>query len=176
MKFSNYSNYFAIVLSITDFLAAESDILKMKCRVDNTPYSLFGTWYNESFLLSGNRFWLGGFDTSSLIYMNRASQEISSEHIPVTHGLFKFYNTNQSTVTSLLVAKCFRHFLLDEQDEENSDTHFDKSRLVNLGIYTFSAKIFSLFISKLCVEENSIRRKALNLVIQVFSSFFGFTT
>ncbi|XP_045472251.1 F-box/WD repeat-containing protein 5 [Harmonia axyridis] len=117
-----------IVFYVEDFLAADSGILKMKCRVDNTPYSLFGTWYNDSFLLSGNRFWLGGFVTSSLIYMNRASQETSSEHIPITHGLFKFYNTNRSCVTSLLIAKCLRDVVLDDPlDSEEVKSYFDKS-------------------------------------------------
>ncbi|XP_044752618.1 F-box/WD repeat-containing protein 5 [Coccinella septempunctata] len=116
-----------IVFHVEDFLSTEPGLLKMKCRIDNTPYSLFGTWFNDSFLLSGNRFWLGGFVTSSLIYINRASQETSSELIPVTHGLFKFYNTNRSTITSLLVAKCLRDIVLDNIESDKNESHIDRS-------------------------------------------------
>ncbi|KAL3282729.1 hypothetical protein HHI36_005900 [Cryptolaemus montrouzieri] len=116
-----------IVFYVEDFLTSESGLLQMKCRIDDTPYSLFGTWFNESLLLSGNRFWLGGYVTATLIYMNRASQETSSEHIPVTQGLFKFYNTNRSSITSLLVAKCLRSPEMDSPDAEKTDIHFDKS-------------------------------------------------
>ncbi|KAK9872962.1 hypothetical protein WA026_020310 [Henosepilachna vigintioctopunctata] len=116
-----------VVFYVEDFLSSDNGILKMKCRIDNTPYSLFGTWFNESLLLSGNRFWLGGFVTAALIYMNRASQETSSEFIPVTQGLFKFYNTNRSSLTSLLIAKCLRNAELDSPDVEPMKCHFDKS-------------------------------------------------
>lgn len=46
----------------------------MQCRVSNKPYDFFGTWYNDSYLLSGDLRWLAYLVSTSVVWLNRASQ------------------------------------------------------------------------------------------------------
>ncbi len=37
----------------------------------NKPYDIFGTWYNDSYLLSGNLHWLGHLTSCSVLWLNK---------------------------------------------------------------------------------------------------------
>lgn len=82
------------------------DDLRLKCRIVNRPYDIFGTWYTDQYLLSGDLHWLQHLISSSVIWINKASQEITSENVPIMSKLFRFYNRNASSVRSIMVAEC----------------------------------------------------------------------
>uniref|UniRef100_A0A336MV11 CSON007172 protein n=1 Tax=Culicoides sonorensis TaxID=179676 RepID=A0A336MV11_CULSO len=82
------------------------DDLRLKCRIVNRPYDIFGTWYTDQYLLSGDLHWLQHLISSSVIWINKASQEITSENVPIMNKLFRFYNRNASSVRSIMVAEC----------------------------------------------------------------------
>lgn len=72
----------------------------------NKPYDIFGTWYSDHYLLSGDLHWLAHLVSSSVLWLNKASQELSSEHVPVMNQLYKFYNCNASSIRAVMVANC----------------------------------------------------------------------
>lgn len=74
--------------------------------MSNKPYDFFGTWYNDSYLLSGNLKWLGHLVSTSVVWLNRASQETDSEFTSVMNQMFKFYNRSASSIRSITVANC----------------------------------------------------------------------
>ncbi|XP_066142141.1 F-box/WD repeat-containing protein 5 [Euwallacea fornicatus] len=78
----------------------------LQCRVVNKPYDIFGTWYSDQYLLSGDLHWLAHLVSSSHLWLNRASQEIDSELVPITHALFRFYNKNASSIRAIMIANC----------------------------------------------------------------------
>ncbi|ENN77344.1 F-box/WD repeat-containing protein 5 isoform X2 [Dendroctonus ponderosae] len=78
----------------------------LQCRVVNKPYDIFGTWYSDQYLLSGDLHWLAHLVSSSHLWLNRASQEADSELVPITHGLFRFYNRNASSIRAIMIANC----------------------------------------------------------------------
>lgn len=96
------------------------DGFSLQCRVLNKPYDIFGTWYTNEHLLSGDLHWLAHLVSTSILWMNKANQETSSEHLPVTAQLFNFYNTNASSIRSIMVANCVTECKLDTdlEDEE----------------------------------------------------------
>ena len=65
---------------------------------------MFGTWINEEYILSGGWRYLSHLVSASIIWLNKAQQETQSENIPIVKELFRFYNSNASTIRSLLVA------------------------------------------------------------------------
>lgn len=77
-----------------------------QCRVVNKPYDIFGTWYSEHYLLSGNLYWLAHLVSTSVLLLNKANQESASEHVPIMTQLFKFYNGNASSIRAIMVANC----------------------------------------------------------------------
>ncbi|XP_042886665.1 F-box/WD repeat-containing protein 5-like [Penaeus japonicus] len=79
---------------------------QLQCRVLNKPYDIFGTWYNDQYLLSGEVHWLAHLVSTSVIWLNKAKQENSSEHQAIISRLYKFYNRNASSVRTILVANC----------------------------------------------------------------------
>ncbi|KAK7070176.1 F-box/WD repeat-containing protein 5 [Halocaridina rubra] len=79
---------------------------QLQCRVLNKPYDIFGTWYNDEYLLSGDLHWLAHLVSASVIWLNKAHQENSSEHHAIISRLYKFYNRNASSVRTILVANC----------------------------------------------------------------------
>ncbi|OAD58000.1 F-box/WD repeat-containing protein 5 [Eufriesea mexicana] len=85
----------------------------LQCRVLNKPYDIFGTWYSEHYFLSGNLCWLAHLVSTSLLWLNKANQETSSEHIPIMIQLLRFYNCNAASVRAIMVANC----LTPEQNE-----------------------------------------------------------
>ena len=47
----------------------------MQSRVMNKPYDVFGTWYNDFYLLSGNLHWTGHLNSCSAIWLNKVREE-----------------------------------------------------------------------------------------------------
>ncbi|XP_074661844.1 F-box/WD repeat-containing protein 5-like [Tubulanus polymorphus] len=82
------------------------DNFQLQCRVLNKPYDIFGTWYNNSYLLSGTLYWLGNLSSCSAIWLNKADQAPESEHESVYMRMFKFENENGSSIRTLMVANC----------------------------------------------------------------------
>lgn len=82
------------------------DGFELQCRVINKPYDIFGTWYSDQYLLSGDLHWLAHLVSSSHLWLNRASQEADSELVPITHCLFRFYNRNASSIRAIMIANC----------------------------------------------------------------------
>ncbi|XP_066582854.1 F-box/WD repeat-containing protein 5 [Prorops nasuta] len=78
----------------------------LQCRVANKPYDIFGTWYSERYLLSGNLHWLAHLVSTSILWLNKANQESASEHVPIMTQLFRFYNGNASSIRAIMVANC----------------------------------------------------------------------
>ncbi|KYN43382.1 F-box/WD repeat-containing protein 5 [Trachymyrmex septentrionalis] len=78
----------------------------LQCRVMNKPYDIFGTWYSERYLLSGNLHWLAHLVSTSVVWLNKANQESASEHVPIMTQLFRFYNGNASSIRAIMVANC----------------------------------------------------------------------
>lgn len=78
----------------------------LRCRVVNRPYDVFGTWFCDQYLISGDLHWLAHLVSTSVLWLNKASQEVSSEHVPVMNQLYKFYNRNASSVRAVMMARC----------------------------------------------------------------------
>lgn len=74
----------------------------LRCRVQNKPYDIFGCWFSDQHLLSGDLRWLAHLVSKSTIVLNKANQEISSEYTPVMKDLFQFYNRNASSIRNLM--------------------------------------------------------------------------
>lgn len=97
------------------------DGFDLQCRVVNKPYDIFGTWYSDHYLLSGDLHWLAHLVSSSVLWLNKASQETSSEHVPIMNQLYRFYNCNASSIRAVMVANCLAPTkeLNDNESEEN---------------------------------------------------------
>ncbi|KAM9820462.1 F-box/WD repeat-containing protein 5 [Neosynchiropus ocellatus] len=78
-------------------------------RVRNKPYDVFGCWLNETHLISGNLHWIGNMTSCSVLWLNKAFQDIESENVSVVKRLFKIQNVNASTIRTVMVAHCRRH-------------------------------------------------------------------
>uniref|UniRef100_A0AAG5DXC1 F-box domain-containing protein n=1 Tax=Anopheles atroparvus TaxID=41427 RepID=A0AAG5DXC1_ANOAO len=78
----------------------------LKCRVTNRPYDIFGTWFSDQHLLSGDLSWLAHLVSTSVLWLNKANQEVDSEHTPVRNQLYKFYNRNASSIRAIMIANC----------------------------------------------------------------------
>lgn len=74
----------------------------LRCRVQNKPYDIFGCWFSDQHLLSGDLRWLAHLVSKSTIVLNKANQEIASEYTPVMKDLFQFYNRNASSIRNLM--------------------------------------------------------------------------
>lgn len=72
----------------------------------NKPYDIFGTWYSDRHLLSGDLHWLAHLVSTSILWLNKASQESESELVPIMDQLYKFYNCNASSIRAVMVANC----------------------------------------------------------------------
>ncbi|XP_033732450.1 F-box/WD repeat-containing protein 5-like [Pecten maximus] len=77
---------------------------ELQARVINKPYDVFGTWYNDHYLLSGNLHWTSQLQSCSTLWLNKASQETESEHESVVMRLYRFYNVNASSIRTIMVA------------------------------------------------------------------------
>ncbi|XP_059612556.1 F-box/WD repeat-containing protein 5 [Phlebotomus argentipes] len=89
---------------------------QLRCRILNRPYDIFGTWFSDQFLISGDIHWLAHLVSTSILWLNKANQEIDSEHVPIMNQLYKFYNRNGSSIRAVMIANC--PWLEDEETEE----------------------------------------------------------
>ncbi|KAK6622573.1 hypothetical protein RUM43_008415 [Polyplax serrata] len=117
----------------------------LQCRVVNKPYDIFGTWYSDHYLLSGDLHWLAHLVSSSVLWLNKASQETSSEHVPIMSQLYRFYNCNASSVRAIMVADCMTA-------ECNTDNTSTEERRCNL--FESSQKYHKNFNETLKIESN----------------------
>ncbi|KAK1787931.1 hypothetical protein P4O66_016411 [Electrophorus voltai] len=110
-------------------------------RVRNKPYDVFGCWLNETHLISGNLHWIGNMTSCTVLWLNKAFQDIESENVNVVKRLFKIQNINASTIRTVMVARCGRHdspdLLLDyeaqSQAQQHSDSREHQPLLFDLG-------------------------------------------
>ena len=61
---------------------------RLKCRVMNRPYDIFGTWFTDNHLLSGDLHWLAHLVSTSVLWLNKANQEVDSEHTNVMNQMY----------------------------------------------------------------------------------------
>jgi hypothetical protein len=92
---------------------------ELQCRVVNKPYDIYGTWYNDQHLLSGDLHWLAHLVSTSSLWLNKASQEAESEHVPITHNMFRFYNRNASSIRAIMIANCLPNSEVAPEVKEN---------------------------------------------------------
>lgn len=85
----------------------------------NKPYDIFGTWYSDHYLISGNLSWLAHLVTTSFLWLNKASQETTSEHIPILTQLFRFYNSNASSIRAIMIANCLTPAPNEAEEQES---------------------------------------------------------
>lgn len=94
----------------------------LRCRVLNRPYDIFGTWFSDQYLISGDLHWLAHLVSTSVLWLNKANQEVDSEHVPIMNQLYKFYNRNASSVRAIMMAKCP---WLDETNDPLAEQNLD---------------------------------------------------
>lgn len=92
-------------IQLTPFFSLAGDS-HLRCRVVNRPYDIFGTWFSDQHLISGDLHWLAHLVSTSVLWLNKANQEIDSEHVPIMNQLYKFYNRNASSIRGVMVANC----------------------------------------------------------------------
>uniref|UniRef100_A0A8C7SRL9 F-box and WD repeat domain containing 5 n=2 Tax=Oncorhynchus mykiss TaxID=8022 RepID=A0A8C7SRL9_ONCMY len=106
-------------------------------RVRNKPYDVFGCWLNETHLISGNLHWIGNMTSCSVLWLNKAFQDVESENVNVVKRLFKIQNINASTIRTVMVAHCRRHdspdLLLDYEAQGQSQPLSHQPLLFDLG-------------------------------------------
>lgn len=86
----------------------------------NRPYDIFGTWFSDQHLISGDLHWLAHLVSTSVLWLNKANQEVDSEHVPIMNQLYKFYNRNASSIRGIMIANC--PWLDDDNDPTQDDT------------------------------------------------------
>uniref|UniRef100_A0A0K8ULT4 F-box/WD repeat-containing protein 5 n=1 Tax=Bactrocera latifrons TaxID=174628 RepID=A0A0K8ULT4_BACLA len=121
---------------IAVFTVEGKDGSRLRCRVVNRPYDIFGTWFSDQYLISGDLHWLAHLLSYSELWLNKANQEIDSEHVPIMNKLYKFYNTNASSVRALMVANCpwlddSNNPLVEEVKLSNSKQSFGEVLVIN---------------------------------------------
>ncbi|KAK3088736.1 hypothetical protein FSP39_023151 [Pinctada imbricata] len=117
---------------------------EMQARVINKPYDVFGTWYNNDYLLSGNLHWIGQLQSCSSLWLNKAYQATESEHESVVMRLYRFQNVNASSIRTIMIAKC-----LNDQENNNTcqcETHCCQAKCLNSntgGIFSVEGDNFA---------------------------------
>lgn len=91
----------------------------LRCRVVNRPYDIFGAWFSDQHLISGDLYWLANLVSTSVLWLNKANQEVDSEHVRIMNQLYKFYNRNASSIRGIMIANC-PWLDKDEDMEENA--------------------------------------------------------
>lgn len=100
---------------------------ELQARVINKPYDVFGTWYNDNHLISGTLHWTGQLQSCSVLWLNKAFQNVESEHESVVMRLYKLKNINASSVRTVMVATCREPV----RSEEKEDTAKRSKRVQN---------------------------------------------
>ncbi|KAI8119330.1 F-box/WD repeat-containing protein 5 [Lucilia cuprina] len=124
---------------IAVFTVGDKDGSHLRCRVLNRPYDIFGTWFSDQYLISGDLHWLAHLVSTSVLWLNKANQEVDSEHVPIMNQLYKFYNRKASSVRAIMMAKCpwldesndplAEHNLVNEAKEEDQDVEMQHDAL-----------------------------------------------
>lgn len=96
----------------------------MRCRINNRPSDIFGTWFSDNFIISGNLHWLAQLVSTSVL--NKANQEIHSEHVPIMNQLFKFYNQSASSIRKIMISNCPWLDDVKIDDENSRNDHPDR--------------------------------------------------
>ncbi|XP_037081106.1 F-box/WD repeat-containing protein 5-like [Pollicipes pollicipes] len=81
------------------------DEFELQCRINNKPYDIFGTWFNQEYVISGELIWLNTMLSESKLWLNKAHQETTSEHIAIVQPMFRFFNGNVSFCRMLRIAE-----------------------------------------------------------------------
>lgn len=102
----------------------------MRCRVVNRPYDIFGTWFSDQHLISGDLHWLAHLVSTSVLWLNKANQEVDSEHVPIMNQLYKFYNRNASSIRGIMIANCP---WLEDSDELPDDVQMHNANVEKLS-------------------------------------------
>ncbi|XP_004531683.1 F-box/WD repeat-containing protein 5 isoform X2 [Ceratitis capitata] len=106
---------------------------RLRCRVVNRPYDIFGTWFSDQYLISGDLHWLAHLLSYSELWLNKANQEIDSENVPIMNKLYKFYNRNASSVRAIMIAKCPWLDDLNDPLSKNLDVNSSDESLIDVG-------------------------------------------
>lgn len=80
--------------------------MSLICRILNKPYDVFGTFYSEEYIFSGQVKQIANLICSCSIWIHKAYANVTSEQKPLMSRLFRFMNVNASFIRTLLVAKC----------------------------------------------------------------------
>ena len=110
------------------FLEIFADDLELQCRVLMKPYDICGAWYSDQHFLSGDVHRLGHLVSQSVLWLNKASQETASEHIPIMNQMFRFYNGNGSSLRAAMFAYC------PESECDNSLTYCNDVKSLSSNI------------------------------------------
>lgn len=97
------------------------DDFTLLSRVRNKPYTVFGCWLNETHLISGTVHWVGNLTSCSVLWLNKAFQDIESETFNVVRKLFRFQNLNTSTVRAVMVADPGRRVRADCSTDDDPE-------------------------------------------------------
>ncbi|XP_077333046.1 F-box/WD repeat-containing protein 5 [Lithobates pipiens] len=102
------------------------DGFNLLSRVRNKPYDVFGCWLNNAHLISGNLHRMGRITSCSVLWLNKAFQDVESENLNVVKRLFKIQNLNASSIRMVMVADSPE--LLVEAGEKADETIQGPSR------------------------------------------------
>lgn len=143
-------------------------------RVRNKPYDIFGCWLNETHLISGNLHWIGNMTSCSVLWLNKAFQDVESENVNVVKRLFKIQNINASTIRTLMVAHCRRHDTPDLLLDHEVQSQQACSRAMNDQDNLHEPLFFDLGTSYSDEEEADIveKRKQQDQTV-VFTGYFN---
>nr|XP_033333304.1 F-box/WD repeat-containing protein 5 isoform X2 [Megalopta genalis] len=109
----------------------------LQCRVDNDPYDVYGTWYSEHYLLSGSLHRHHGLahgnplPTTSLLWLSKANQEVSSENIPILKEVFRFFNGYDSAVRGIMLANCITSEETNSAEQDNQSSFSNVKKVEN---------------------------------------------
>ncbi|XP_072287534.1 F-box/WD repeat-containing protein 5 isoform X2 [Pyxicephalus adspersus] len=96
------------------------DGFNLLSRVRNKPYDVFGCWLNNTHLVSGNLHRMGRITSCSVLWLNKAFQDVESENLNVVKRLFKLQNLNASSIRMVMVADS--PDILEEAAETEQDS------------------------------------------------------
>lgn len=73
-------------------------------RILNNPNDMFGTFYSDEYIFSGQVQQIGQLVSSSSVWIHKAYPDVTSEHKPLMSRIFRFLNVNASFIRNLMVA------------------------------------------------------------------------
>ncbi|XP_076657416.1 F-box and WD repeat domain containing 5 [Halictus rubicundus] len=121
----------------------------LRCRVANNPFDILGTWYSEHYLLSGSLHWLDIELSTSVLWLSKANQELSSENIPIITQLFRFCNGHRSAVRTIMIANCLTS---EVQEDQTSEEVEDEEATLHASCELQSSTLEDIFMN--CIKRN----------------------